>query len=172
MRPEFRKTCDAVRRQIDDFVDLSRSPEDVAVRIETVSAWSVGEQLEHLALVDRRILDGMEKLRDEPESFPRDGSPKLLGRIFLWLGVIPRGRGQAPAPSRPQGLSADQLATVWSEVERRFRDLEPLLDDLAATGRRMPHPIFGPLDFGQWLRFIQVHHHHHWKIIRDIRAAA
>jgi hypothetical protein len=57
------------------------------------------------------------------------------------------------------------------EIERGVRELEPRLGELEAGGGRSRHPLFGGLGGRQWLRFVTVHHHHHLKIVRDIRGA-
>ena len=35
-----------------------------------------------------------------------------------------------------------------------------------------PHPYFGGLSAAQGVRFLGMHNHHHWKIVRDIRRRA
>ena len=49
------------------------------------------------------------------------------------------------------------------------RDLCGVLEE---AGWRCKHPYFGALDIAEWMRFMDVHHRHHLKIIRDIRKAA
>ncbi len=39
-----------VLAQLDDFLALARDPTELACRAPQVSGWSVGQQLEHLAL--------------------------------------------------------------------------------------------------------------------------
>ena len=57
------------------------------------------------------------------------------------------------------------------EAELAARALAPRLGELEAGGGRSRHPLFGGLGGRQWLRFVTVHHHHHLKIVRDIRRA-
>ena len=59
----------------------------------------------------------------------------------------------------------------FPEIERGVRELAPRLGELEASGGRARHPRFGELGGHQWLRFMAVHHHHHLKIVRDIRRA-
>ncbi len=142
--------------------------EDLARRRPEISAWSVAEQLEHLALSDLSILQGLGRLLTDPAS----GQPVRLtwtGRLVLALGFIPRGRGRSPRSLRPQASEAEALRSMLREASERLAGLRDRLAALAACRTGFRHPYFGILDPRRWLRFVEVHQHHHLKIIRDIR---
>lgn len=105
----------------------------------------------------------------------------LLGRVVLGTGFIPRGRARTLPPFQPgaaaataapgAGTAGGACIAGIAEIERGMRELEPRLGELEAGGGRSRHPLFGGLGGRQWLRFVAVHHHHHLKIVRDIRRA-
>lgn len=213
--------------QVEELEALAALPEaELLRRFEKVSRWSVGEHLAHLVLIDRAILDrlersarglsgtgsfrlptgsgalkapagggGAERASDtgsfrRPEAAGpgaagttggRRGEPaekaggrriSLIGRVVLWLGFIPRGRGRALEPFRPESVAAGSLRSDLAEVRRRLDDLAAGLGAIQRSEASFRHFIFGELTAPEWLRFLGIHHHHHWKIIRDLRRAA
>ncbi|HVT14609.1 MAG TPA: DinB family protein [Thermoanaerobaculia bacterium] len=143
---------------------------DLRTRVEKVSGWSVADHLEHLVLVDRGVLNLLDGLLAGPPPPPIAGI-NLAGRLVMLLGFIPRGAGRATTPLRPQGMTAEELRSRLAETAERVRRLGPRLAEIEGAAGRRPHLIFGGLTAAQWHRFLTVHHHHHLKIIRDIRSA-
>jgi hypothetical protein len=154
--------------QLDELLALARDPAELARQRPEVSAWSVAQQIEHLVLSDRSVLDGLEKI-ESGELASRGGGAKFLGRMILLTGWIPRGRGKAPERARPSGLDGERTAAALEAVKERFERLG--LARLEAAPGTFSHPIFGHLDGRRWLRFIDVHQRHHRRIIDDIRRA-
>lgn len=152
---------------LDACLALAREPEVLELRDDRVSNWNVGEQLEHLVLVDRGILDALEKT--DPPAAPDGAGPTVLGRVLLALGYIPRGRGKAPKFVMPREVDPAALEARLEGVRERFEALGESLHQLDDGTVRARHHAFGHLDGVRWLRFVDIHHHHHWKIIRDIR---
>lgn len=134
---------------------------------DTISGWSVGLHVEHLWRADSGILGWIQKRLDDsaPAS---DGAPTRTGRAVLVSGWIPRGRAKAPAPSVPEGLDIASLPDRLVELRGLADALQPRLADLHASRATREHPILGHFTPAQWLRFLDVHHRHHDKIIRDI----
>ena len=150
--------------QLDAMLELARDPPRLERQSSKVSEWSVGLQLEHTLYVHRSVARALDKITAGDGDGPQ--SPNPAGRIFLPLGWIPRGRGKAPAAVRPRGYDADRLAADLAEARESFSRI-----DLAALDRAtgtLPHPVFGALDTRRWLRFLEVHNSHHWRIIREI----
>ncbi|HEY6320954.1 MAG TPA: DinB family protein [Thermoanaerobaculia bacterium] len=184
----LRRVHAQILRQLALMAELARGPEaEVAARAPAVSGWSVAEQLEHLVLVDRAVLKSVRRILDDPHrqsAQPAQPAPpappapgiNLVGRVVLGTGFIPRGRARTMPPYQPGAAPAAAGAGVTGivgieEIERGVRELEPRLGELEASGGRSRHPLFGGLGGRQWLRFVTVHHHHHLKIVRDIRRA-
>jgi hypothetical protein len=179
----LRRVHAQILRQLALMAELARGPEaELAARAPAVSGWSVAEQLEHLVLVDRSVLKTVRRILDDPHGQSAQPAPpappgiNLLGRVVLGTGFIPRGRARTMPPYQPGAAAAAAGAGIAGivgieEIERGVRELEPRLGELEAGGGRSRHPLFGGLGGRQWLRFVTVHHHHHLKIVRDIRRA-
>ena len=166
-----RRTHAAIRSQLDELLTLANQPEIATVRANEVSGWSVGEQLEHLLLTDRMILDGFNALLDGTLN-SAGGGPTAIGRFILLSGYIPRGRGRAPKGVVPGTLSPSEIASGFDRVKMRFEKLAPRLGEIEASGATYRHPLLGDFNPGQWLKFVKIHHRHHQKLIRDIRRLA
>jgi hypothetical protein len=166
-----KKTYAAIRSQLDELLNVANQPEIAAVRANDVSGWSVAEQLEHLLLTDRMILDGFNALLDSTLT-SAGGGPTAIGRFILLSGYIPRGRGRAPKGVVPGTLSPSEIASGFEGVKMRFEKLATQLGEIEASGATYRHPLLGDFNPGQWLKFVKIHHHHHQKLIRDIRRLA
>ncbi len=160
-----------VLKQFDALADLSRQAGEIARRAETVSRWSVGQHLEHLALSDAAVAAGLDKLAAAPGAV--EGGPNLLGRMILLFGIIPRGKGRAWQQLLPgETIDGERLAASFDDLARRLEAVyEPHPGELEAPPGKFRHRIFGILHAFQWLRFVDIHHRHHGRIIRDIRRA-
>ena len=95
-----------------------------------------------------------------------------MGRVVLKTGFIPRGRGKAPRATRPAERDAEDIEAGMRRLAGRLDELLEQLPLLEEAGWRTLHPYFGALDISEWMRFMDVHHRHHLKIVRDIRKAA
>lgn len=155
--------------QFDPLLKLVDDADALAKRVDAVSAWSVGEHLEHVARVDEGIYDGIERLL--AESSVGEGGPTRIGRVLLLLGFIPRGRGKSPKPFVATGVPADEVRSMLEVRREIWRAFEPRLDDLVRSRARSPHPSLGPFDAAQWLRFALIHAQHHERIIDEINRA-
>jgi DinB family protein len=176
----LRRVHAQILRQLALMAELARGPEaELAARAPAVSGWSVAEQLEHLVLVDRAVLKSVRRILDDPHGQSAQSAQpapgiNLVGRVVLGTGFIPRGRARTMPPYQPGAAPAAAAGSGIlgiEEIERGVRELEPRLGELEASGIRSRHPLFGGLGGRQWLRFVTVHHHHHLKIVRDIRRA-
>ena len=160
-----------VGEQIDGLIELAAVHELHDVEAARVSKWTVGKQLEHLLLSDETVLDRLDSLTDGREG-PAGGGKTVLGRAVLLIGFIPRGLGKAPVLVKPAGRDAADIEAGLQRLAERLAELTEQLPLLEETGWRCRHPFFGALDIGEWMRFLDVHHRHHLKIVRDIRKAA
>jgi len=156
-----------VLSQIDTLVAIAEDPGPFPVATTDVSGWSALEHAEHMAQSDTASLHQLEA------ALERDGGPrfKLAGRVILAIGWIPRGAGKAPAGTRPEARDRLEVAAALRSIRERIAALDDRLDEIAAGRGRASHPIFGGLTPARWLRFLKIHHHHHLKIVADIRQA-
>ncbi len=129
-----------------------------------VSAWSVGQHIEHSSKAVIYITGALRE--SQPPAPPAKWS--LIRWIVLTTGYIPRGRAKAPAAVTPDGQpsEADLLALLarMEEGVAATRQLDP--------GAWFAHFALGIFRRDQALRFIDVHTRHHLKIMRDIVAAS
>lgn len=167
LEASYRKVCS----QVEQIAGLAADHELHALAAPKVSAWSVGRQLEHLLLSDQTILDRFDRLIDGREG-PAPGGPTATARLLLWLGYIPRGVGKAPQMVVPAGRDPADIEASLGRLRERLGEFAGELPLLEEAGWRCRHPVFGALDIGEWLRFMDTHHRHHLRIVRDIRRAA
>lgn len=152
----------------DELLTLASSDATLAAKAPQVSGWTIGQHVEHIALVNfhlnQRIVDA---LKTPPQN--ADQRPRFGAYIIFWFGYIPRGKAQAPTAVVPQGLSPDALRLKLKENREALAALESRLAEIETSRGRTPHPFLGMFTAKQWLRFIGVHNHHHLKIIRAIQ---
>lgn len=157
----LRASYDVARSRISDVEGLHAA-------VPEVSGWSPAEHLHHAALVNTAIFERMQQwLSGELEG--EEGSPNIAGRLVLWLGRLPRGRGRSPAAFQPEGASGLETLEVALRQSAEMMDtVIPDLDTLRECTGGLPHPALGVLTAPQWLRFARIHSEHHLAIIRDI----
>ena len=136
--------------------------------VPEVSGWSPAEHLHHALLVNTAIFERMRQwLAGDLEG--QDGSPNVAGRLVLWLGRLPRGRGRSPDAFQPEGASdPEMLAAAVRQSTEAMDAVIPDLDALRQCTGGLPHPALGVLTAPQWLRFARIHAEHHLAIVRDI----
>ncbi|MBI1784199.1 DinB family protein [Candidatus Sumerlaeota bacterium] len=157
---------------MDQFKEMSEMaeapPESLEKRNTSVSQWSVLQHLDHMATAAKGMLTAIIMTINSPKP-NTDGEPKFLGRVVLWTGFIPRGKGKAPDAVLPKSKNAEETKQNIQMVRGFLTQLESKLDKVESSQGKAPHPMLGSFTPAQWLRFIDIHTHHHFKIIRDIR---
>lgn len=156
---------------IDRSIAHAGDEDACARRRESVSRWSVQHQLEHLLLTDRVILAWLHAVAKGMMASDGLGGPTWRGHVVIGIGFIPRGKGRAPDVTRPDGMELPTIRSGFGEVQDQVKALADLLPTLAADSCTRRHPALGYFTPPRWLRFAQVHHRHHGKIIRDILKA-
>ena len=138
--------------------------------------WSIAEIVEHLAILEGRLLglisvmvNKAEKagLRREPEdaSFKSVSLDQIVGRSLKEKYV-------APETARPQGgVSITDSLESLRQSRASLRDLRPRIEATDLTSALYPHPAFGPLDAYQWLVMIGVHEDRHLRQINALIAS-
>ena len=160
------QTLARIRSQIERMRALAREPEArLCARQERVSAWSPAEHLDHMYKVSMSIVRRI----TEEGAQPSKRGINVMGRVILFFGWIPRGRGKTP-----ERLSG--TICTGPHIEASLGRLEQVLDNLpvaavdASRSPIVPHPMFGGLTPSQALRFIVIHTKHHLRIIDEILA--
>lgn len=142
------------------LTDLSRYIPQSSVKNENISEWSVGMQIEHCLISTIGIGNAI------ANSKPFTGKIKkgVVRRIIFLTGMIPRGRGKAPAASRPDEQ------TTESKLHELMQKANSLVEKTAVSDPRCwwEHFAFGVMNRDDALKFIAIHNRHHLKIISDI----
>lgn len=149
---------------------------DGLYRATTLSAWSAGHHVFHLALACELALRNVTGLVTGRSPLARDPDPERSRPAeaddVLARGRIPRGAAEAPRMVTPPPKV--DPAIVRELVESNARDIaaiEPMLGELEGATRVVPHQLLGGLTALEWLRFARLHSVHHLVIIRAIERA-
>lgn len=148
--------------QIKEYICLgSKILESTAPNI---SQWSIAQHLDHLLKVNTKIISDIKVQKFQEAIKPIN----IRGRIILLIGILPRGRAQSP--EMVIGLN-ENVDTLHEKYRVCLEILHTIQHDKLKLSDKRPvrtHPYFGGLNTHQWLRFISIHNHHHFKIIDEI----
>ena len=152
---------------------LLAMPDDrLARKADSVSAWSVAQQLVHTALAATTMLIAIDRIVHQAKPAAPSGSITAAGRMVLFAGRFPRGRAQAPERTVP-GENPGRIE-VTEAIARSRAALARVKGDLpriADAEWKSQHPVFGWLTAEQWMKAICIHSEHHFSIIDDILSA-
>lgn len=158
----------AQHRRIGELLQLS--DEKLFAVNEKVSHWSTALQLYHVTNVNEAVFGVIVKIHEGTDAqYSKKPSIKLIGRIVMTFGKVPRGRAKAPdrfVP--PQDIDREKLTSQFEASKKALTKLAPILEELKAAKGSFPHPYFGNLNALQWLKFTRIHTAHHLKIVDDI----
>lgn len=153
-----------------DAIEAEIEAGDLDRRNDAVSTWSVGQQLIHTVVTAISIPLAIRQILRGGGEETGEGITET-GREILTSGIIPRGRGDAPDPSRREETPpAEEIVAALAKARKKWEVVAPQMDDLRSATNRMPHPAVGPLTAAEWVRFEAVHAAHHLKLVDDIRA--
>ena len=129
--------------------------------------WSVAEALEHIIIVERRVLGSIEKTVQQAPN----ASKSALEDQFLVRRVATRlGRFKGPDVLMPKGQWPEHRLPEEFEAVRR-RSLEFASNTQAELRHHsFPHPFFGELDCYQWLLLIPAHCERHLAQAAEVMA--
>ena len=88
-----------------------------------------------------------------------------INRLVIFLtGIMPRGKGKAPDASKPpEIIETEDLYTQLAMAKQNLAKVDALSEN-----SHYIHYIFGTLNRQKSKRLIEIHTHHHLKIVRDI----
>jgi hypothetical protein len=163
-----RESLNADRAALREAVD--RVPPALRGRKPAPDRWSVAEVLEHLVIVEGRVVMMLGAMIPTAPMVAESaaGAATAIDRVALRDRV---NRITAPDAIQPTGaMSADE---AWASLERSRVQLHGLLD--TAEGRDLTHisrqhPVLGPLDGYQWIAAIGGHEERHAAQILEIAA--
>jgi hypothetical protein len=138
----------------------------------SVSGWSAGHHLFHIALANELAFRNVRMLVERRGRFiVHEGGPSLLGFLTLTSGRIPRGVGQAPrAVSPPPRPDPEVVRDTFAGNLSSLAEWAPRVEEVVDAPGGVPHGDLGVLSAARWLRFAQLHGHHHLRIVREVLA--
>jgi len=133
--------------------------------------WSVYLIVEHLALVEGSVARLLRaRLRDLPadaagvhQPGPRIDAQRVLDRTqrLAAIAVVdPKG-----------GVAAAASLAALQRTRAELLDVAHAARGRDTSSVRVPHALFGPLGFWQWIEFVGLHESRHAAQIREVAAA-
>jgi hypothetical protein len=142
----------------------------------SANAWSVKDIIEHLTIMEDRLVRMMKVMLTKAEgaSAASNGGAVEI-KPFSLEKFIERSRSEkytAPEAVRPSGTVhlPDLLARMRGSREE-LRTLQSRIEATDLSAFTYPHPAFGPLDFYQWLALIGFHEERHLGQIESVLSA-
>lgn len=160
--------------------DLCRSVADMSQELldtrPSADAWSAGEILHHLYLIEKSLTRGMEKGLGEAErrNVPAGAGPDETVIHSLDRYSIETNPLRASAPARVIPSRAEKKEDLLAALERSRSELLLVFEKASAhdlSEARFPHPIFGDLNVYQWMVFLGKHERRHTRQIVETRRA-
>jgi hypothetical protein len=123
--------------------------------------WSLAQILQHLAIGVDRVGQKLEDRKDRTDMRRRaNPAQQLMRHMVLGVGRIPRGRKARVAlpDSRPD---PELAAAQYRMAVARLATLGQALSPEQQVRVFVSHPVFGDLNYPEWVRFLYVHNRHH-----------
>jgi hypothetical protein len=157
---ELRRAVDAV-------------PLGLRARRPAADRWSVANVLEHLAIVETRVVGGLSSRFAEARTTGLSPSldTSVVRQADFARYLNRERRNVAGAASQPQGLEAEGAWAALDRARDTTRALVIETDGFAVEAVVLPHPLFGPLDFYQWIAFLGGHEARHALQVQEIGRA-
>jgi len=138
-------------------------------------AWSVAEVVEHLAILEARLVPIFEKLISDARAAglgPETDSSPILPEFDPTRFLNRERKIVTPDATRPTGkVSVEDSIAALEDARRALKRAVLAGDGLALGTVRRPHPAFGDLNLYEWLAFIGAHTGRHTLQIREVADA-
>jgi hypothetical protein len=131
--------------------------------------WSIAENVEHVVVVEKRLLGAIDKLLAEPPDPSRQCA--LCDAEVVW--VVGNVVDPLKAPERALPTLRWPAEALLQEFETARRQTRDFTSSTAGDLRHhfIPHPFFGDFDCYQWLLAIGAHCNRHCAQSEPVRAA-
>lgn len=138
--------------------------------------WTPLEHLEHSALADAKVADGIEGLiaeAREQRMLARGGTSRAVDVIPALMAAGAIGKPKvAPPETQPAGRSLAEIADMLAASRARHQALLPALEELDTDKLVRQIPVAGAIaNLGQWYHFAGVHLANHDNHIKSILTA-
>jgi hypothetical protein len=150
--------------------------EERANKCPAPNTWSARDIIEHLAIMEGRLLRMMIVMLTKAEgASPKSNGSHVEIKPFSLDEFIERSRNEkyiAPESVRPSGETVplrDLLARL-RQSRAELHSLRPRIEATDLSTVTYQHPAFGALNFYQWLAFIGLHEERHLRQIENVLA--
>ncbi len=134
--------------------------------------WSVGENLDHLALVEKGIARILQKKIAEAQASGAPAkldAPSQIASLDQYQITGTANRRRAPDGIIPRhAVAKAELFDALEQTRRDVREAVNALADYDLSAHTFPHPFIGALNLYQWLLFIGQHERRHLNQINSI----
>lgn len=133
-------------------------------------AWSLLQLAQHLALVEEGVAAARAMLEEKPV---RRSWRQRIGYFAVWAVLMSGLRVRVPTRRVVPEPSPDLQETTgrWEGAQANLRDRVASLSEPGAREAFAYHPVAGPLDARETLRFLIRHFDHHLRQVSRIMAA-
>ena len=157
---------DAVSAKLQALID-SLDQEQLNRRADG-EKWTIGNIVEHVSIVEARMIGICAKLlrKAESENKLADGMISTSDDFVAKTIEIAQIKLEAPEIVRPTGdRSVEESIELLKENRMHLQELKPSFEKFDSTDYRFPHPFLGDLSAGEWLILIGGHKARHIKQI-------
>lgn len=143
--------------------------EDEFVQTPAKGGWSRSEVYCHVLQVNISSLLAIEKCL-HGKQLVRKYSLPFFTRIVLFLGKFPVVKYKTPekVAAMVRKISREEARNQLIKFNSRLNELLPKIAK-STTDCRIKNPKLGMLNCSQWLRFMEIHTHHHLKQLSRIK---
>ena len=125
-----------------------------------VSKAHIGWHIDHSFKVINQVVLTLQT--SDPALYKDDFS--LLGKLFFTLGFFPRGKAKAPKNVKPpETILKEDLVNALHQAKTNIDTINELHENAF-----FKHPLFGDVNKKRIYRFLELHTHHHVKIIQEV----
>jgi hypothetical protein len=166
---------EALARTRDAFVAATDELSEAQYRFTPApETWSIGQIIEHVALVELRMLDVIGKLpQAEPPSASKTRGDARFERLDTHVPTRAQRRIVAPETLVPKGTWASPALSLAAFVEARSRTIAATLAVTPeALEHVLPHRSLGEFDLEEWAYFTAMHCARHTAQVLEIKGAA
>lgn len=129
---------------------------------ERISNGSIAWHIAHSLLSVNGIIEALRT--SDPASYTWKFN---LARSFIFtINKIPRGKGKAPSVVQPKSSDKETIEKLLIICKERLEALNEI-----PSSHYFHHPYFGNLRKNKTIKFLNLHTHHHLKIIQEIVAS-
>jgi DinB family protein len=127
--------------------------------------WSVAEIVQHLSLVEERVVNDLAKaIEGEPQRV------RFLKRLVP-TSIVSSRLLRVKAPKAVNPITVPEKETAIQNLDRARQNLKTLCDTHGAARLRnliFKHPFLGDIDGVATISFVGYHEHRHYKQIREV----